>query len=414
MSGAGLRIGSLFSGVGGLDLGLEWAGVGRPAWFAECEPYPAGILARRWPGVPVVADVRDVTPATCGPIDVLVGGFPCQDISLAGKGAGLAGERSGLFFEMMRVAREFMPGFIVFENVGAAVSRVLDAVLAEVDAAGYDAAWSTFGADAVGAPHRRLRWWCVAWRKGEGYPPPSGTTWGMAGASGTPPSHGVMVGGRIMRAAPWAEGTKAPPAWPTPAKWDGRQGRIAPSQFKRKAPGLALAVAADFSGHPQGTIPASLAAQAADAWHSAGAVLNAAWVEALMGFPLDWTHATRPVGHRTHWPVGPGPQPEHEPPRVVVDGLGAVEGDEVMVRPDYAPEEWEWDGAQCYGRVAYVNGDSLDVELPSGDIEPFDYECVVESPRQHMARVQALGNAVVPQCAEVVGRVLLAVAGVPS
>jgi len=164
-----LTIGSLFSGIGGLDLGIERglasAGVAAETiWQVEQSDYcRRRILARHWPNAERYTDVRTITAETVHPIDVLVGGFPCQDISTAGKGAGLAGEKSGLFFEMARIIRELEPRIVVMENVSAIIGRGLSTVLSEVAALGYDARWGGLRASEVGAPHRRERWFCVCW-----------------------------------------------------------------------------------------------------------------------------------------------------------------------------------------------------------------------------------------------------------
>jgi len=165
-----LTIGSLFSGIGGLELGLQRglasAGVAAETiWQVEQNDYCRRILARHWPNAERYTDVRTITAETVHPIDVLVGGFPCQDLSVAGKQAGLAGDRSGLFFEMARIVRETRPRIWIMENVSNIVNLGLSTVLSEVAACGYDARWGMLRADdpLVGAPHRRERWFCVAW-----------------------------------------------------------------------------------------------------------------------------------------------------------------------------------------------------------------------------------------------------------
>ena len=158
-------MGSLFSGIGGLDLGLERAGVGRTIWQVEQDPFCREVLARHWPDADrSVTDVREAGAHNLAPVDVLCGGFPCQDISLAGKGAGLAGERSGLWREFARLIRVFRPLGVVVENVAALVARGLADVLADLAALGFDAEWTTLRASDVGAPHRRERLFVVAWR----------------------------------------------------------------------------------------------------------------------------------------------------------------------------------------------------------------------------------------------------------
>lgn len=158
-----MRIGSLFSGIGGLDLGLEWAGVGHTVWQVERDPWARSILAKHWPDIPRYDDVRTVTRDTASPIEVLCGGFPCQDLSFAGKGAGINGARSGLFFELMRIADDMGPRFIVLENVSAILTRGLDVVLGRLAESGYDAWWDCIPASTCGAAHRRDRWFLVGY-----------------------------------------------------------------------------------------------------------------------------------------------------------------------------------------------------------------------------------------------------------
>jgi DNA (cytosine-5)-methyltransferase 1 len=229
-----LTIGSLFSGIGGFDLGFERAGM-RTVWFCEQDAFCQRVLAKHWPGVPVYPNVRALTarswcecgersfadcrggPGVCslvadaeyggrgslggrglgagvesrgeGPrhastaqdggsasvsvpvpyVDVLCGGFPCQDISIAGRGEGIDGQRSGLWAEYARLIRELRPRYVVVENVAALLHRGLDRVLGDLAACGYDAEWDCIPASAVGAPHRRDRVWLVAYPSGDGF-----------------------------------------------------------------------------------------------------------------------------------------------------------------------------------------------------------------------------------------------------
>lgn len=182
----GVNVGSLFSGIGGFDLGFERAGL-RTAWFVERDPFCTAVLNERWPGVPVYDDVCTVGADVLEPVDLLCGGFPCQDLSAAGKGAGLDGARSGLWAEFARLIGELRPRYVVVENVPMLRSRGLGRVLGEMAALGYDAEWDCVPASAVGAPHRRDRIWIVA------YPQRSGLE-GHGAESGQPqvaePRHG--------------------------------------------------------------------------------------------------------------------------------------------------------------------------------------------------------------------------------
>lgn len=156
-------IGSLFSGIGGLELGLELAGVGHTVWQVECDPFCRQVLAKHWPKTERFDDVRNVGKHNLKYVDVICGGFPCQDISFAGKGAGLAGERSGLWSEYLRIVGEIRPRFVVVENVAALRQRGLDVVLGNLTEAGYDAIWFPLRASDVGAPHRRERLFILAY-----------------------------------------------------------------------------------------------------------------------------------------------------------------------------------------------------------------------------------------------------------
>jgi len=164
---AKLRVLDLFSGIGGFSLGLERTGGFETVAFCEIEAFPRKVLAKHWPDVPCYDDVRTLTGARLAAdgigVDVICGGFPCQDISFAGLGAGLDGERSGLFCQIARLIGELGPQYVILENVGALLSRGLDAVLGTLAAIGYDAEWHCIPASAIGAPHRRDRVWIMAY-----------------------------------------------------------------------------------------------------------------------------------------------------------------------------------------------------------------------------------------------------------
>jgi len=148
--------GDLFAGIGGMSLGLERAGF-VVRWQVEVDPYCETILARHWPGVARRRDVRLAGAANLEPVELIAGGFPCQDISAAGKGGGLAGHRSGLWREFARIVAELRPCWLLVENVPALRTRGADTVLGDLEAAGY-ACWPlVVGARHVGAPHRRDR-----------------------------------------------------------------------------------------------------------------------------------------------------------------------------------------------------------------------------------------------------------------
>jgi DNA (cytosine-5)-methyltransferase 1 len=151
-----ITFGSLFAGIGGFDLGFERAGMSCK-WQVEIDDYANRVLAKHWPDVARHRDIRCCGGHNLSPVDVICGGFPCQDISYAGRGAGLDGERSGLFFEAVRLVCELRPRVVVLENVAALLTRGLDRVLGTLAEIGYDAEWHCVPAASVGAPHIRDR-----------------------------------------------------------------------------------------------------------------------------------------------------------------------------------------------------------------------------------------------------------------
>ncbi len=163
-----LKVLDLFSGIGGFSLGLERTGGFRTVAFCESNDYARAVLAKHWPDVPRYSDIRelrysDLTRDGISHPDVLCGGFPCQDISVAGRNAGIGGSRSGLWSEYARLIDEIRPNFVIIENVSVLRSRGLDQVLGQLAALGYDAEWHCIPASTVGAPHQRDRVWVVAY-----------------------------------------------------------------------------------------------------------------------------------------------------------------------------------------------------------------------------------------------------------
>lgn len=178
-----LRIGSLFSGYGGLDMAVESFFGAETEWFVEIDEAPSKILAHHWPGVPNLGDGTRVDWSRVEPVDIITGGTPCQDLSNAGQQQGMTeGTRSNLWVHMREAVATIRPKLVVWENVKGALSakarsesdmesedgqmgnlKALGRVLGDLTEIGYDAAWTTVRALDVGAPHHRARVFLIAW-----------------------------------------------------------------------------------------------------------------------------------------------------------------------------------------------------------------------------------------------------------
>jgi DNA (cytosine-5)-methyltransferase 1 len=356
-----VRIGSLFSGVGGLELGLEWAGVGETYFQVELDPFCSSVLAKFWPHSERFGDVHDVGAHNLPSVDVLCGGFPCQDISLAGRGAGLDGKHSGLWREYARIIRELRPEYVVVENVAALLRRGLSRVLADLAECGYDAEWSRLSARNVGAKHRRERIFIIAYAE----PRDDGRAQRMADADDEQRRResqradlAPAEGGR----APWSELERRGRAV-ADADGAGRGERLravtacatlAPAQRGRQDAHARRAVSdADCTGRGQLGLAKSRG------------------IESALGDELDGLRDDRLLALRAaeltreFWAIEPDVGR-------VVDGLSAhmdcIAGVPIATAPPRPPQRWK-------------------------------------AGRAH--RLRALGNAVVPQCAAVVGRRLM-------
>ena len=281
-----MRALSLFSGIGGLDLAAHAVGIETVA-FCEIEPFAVQVLERRWPGVPIIDDVRKIRGCDWT-VDVVHGGFPCQDLSVAGKQAGLEGERSGLWFEMLRVVSELRPAFVLAENVRGAVNLALDTVCSGLGDEGYEVWPFVIPASAFGAPHQRERLFVVGCRSDVAHAINErlqGSEWGC------PLSE--------PEEAPYEPAPKCGEGygslWPTPSTMDN---------IERK--GMRPSRAA--TGRKTGYLSESVTGQ-----------LNPLWVECLMGYPLGWTDVD--CDEPEPWPGWPALMGEsqypYEPPRTV-------------------------------------------------------------------------------------------------
>lgn len=187
-----MKIGSLFSGYGGLDMAVSKLLDAEVAWHCEWADAPSKILEHNFPGIPNYRDVSEVDWASVEPVDILTGGFPCQDVSLGGRRAGLmSGTRSGLWSEFAKAIEVLKPKLVVIENVRGLLSakagsdmeqcswcvgetgdgepplRALGAVLGDLADIGYDARWKSVRASDAGAPHRRFRVFITAHPRGQ-------------------------------------------------------------------------------------------------------------------------------------------------------------------------------------------------------------------------------------------------------
>lgn len=173
-----LTHGSLFSGIGGFDLGFQKAGI-KTIWQVEIDEYARRVLAKHFPDAKRFIDIRKCGIGNLARVDIVSGGFPCQDVSNMGKREGLDGAQSGLWSEYARIIRELRPRVVVVENVAALLVRGMGRILGDLAACGYDAEWQGIRASDFGAPHGRERIWIVAYAERAGLEgqPRHGESW---------------------------------------------------------------------------------------------------------------------------------------------------------------------------------------------------------------------------------------------
>jgi DNA (cytosine-5)-methyltransferase 1 len=223
-----VNVGSLFSGIGGFELGFERAGM-RISWQVEQDAYCRAVLARHFPDAVRFEDVREVGSGDLDPVDLICGGFPCQDLSSAGRGAGIDGARSGLWSEFARIIRELRPRYVVVENVPALLTGrgkrwergPIGRVLGDLAEARYDAEWACLSAREFGAPHLRKRVWIVAY--------PARDAEAGSAAEPRPERQRARPSRQRSRAAELADAD--------PQRQSGRAGQVEPAGRRRPADG---------------------------------------------------------------------------------------------------------------------------------------------------------------------------------
>ena len=390
-----MRALSLFSGVGGLDLAAEAAGI-EIAAMCEIEPFCRTILNKRWPGVSVIEDVRTIRGEDyAGAIDIVFGGFPCQDLSCAGRQKGLEGDRSGLWFEMFRVIRELRPAWVLAENVRGAVELALDTVRDNLEAIGYEVRAFVVPASAFGAPHRRERLIIVACRRD------------VADACKE----------RLQGYEPWmsAEPTESQRSsmgalWPTPTV-NGNNNRAGLSA--KSGDGLATAVRMWPTPRRQSSTGVSEHGEGGpDLQTVAGGQLNPDWVEQLMNFPEGWTNPD--VDEPRPWQGWPAPMGARlwMTPQAGACGMTSkttgrpLEKSTHLQAQVYCAETRMWgtpSASDCQGSHGGGQGKSLRTDISDvkhglvSDQYPYEFPRTVKGGKNRAARIKALGNAVVPQ-----------------
>jgi len=410
----------------------------RTVWFCEQDEFCRRVLARHWPGVPCHPDVRSLVADTApqqrrgreviaqphmvddGPqpqhrtagtgdgdglpvpvpyVDVLCGGFPCQDISLAGRGAGLAGERSGLWREFARIIGELRPRYVIVENVPALTVRGLDTVLADLAARGFDAEWDHLPASAFGAPHRRDRIWLVA------YP----ATPGLEGQRPHPgqPQKPESRDGRSARLAhadrQAGNGTRPPgKALPRPGEIErpGRRGSSVGNPWEsepdvgRVAHGVPARLHGGGDAHP-GCVAEARAEGASDddllrAMRQHMALAAASHGPPTCGVCGDPVSDVPRRGGLRGWDAEAAGAEDLRRLRERLHGVQPFQGEDLLA-----------------GVPLGVGASERAEALGWWDREP-DVGRVAHGVPQRVDRLRALGNALVPQIAEWIGRQIIA------
>lgn len=311
-----MKIGSLFSGIGGLDLAAEAAFDGKVMWSVEQDKHCCQVLSRHFRGTIINEDVQTIDPHQLPKVDILTGGWPCVNLSVAGDRTGLDGKKSRLYLECLRFAEALQPTWLVFENVPG-VLKYQERIEKDLSDLGYGSVWIKIAAGDVGAPHWRKRVFIIA-RKGA-------ENLGVVTEYGKIPENfwptAVADGDRVAMFKQGGEPLGRAVRWPTPTARDWKSGAATKELMERNARPLSEVV--------RWPTPTRLPGR-----------LSPDWVETLMGFPVGWT---KPEGINQSWeaeqitmspcwPMGRGEEQNRwEPPRLLV-GKKPVKGRPARLR----------------------------------------------------------------------------------
>ena len=265
-----MKVGSLFSGIGGIELGFHWAGGFETLWFVENELYAQEILKKRYPKALIYGDIKEIDFRTVPKIDILTGGFPCQDISNAGKRAGIKGHRSGLWSYYLEAIRILRPRIAVIENVSALLNRGLNVILRDIATIRYDAEWHCISASSIGALHQRDRIFIFAY---------------AANTHNRFRQMEQIQTGRNTLEKGFNDLAKVSHTYEQGLERENKMGHSLPDKIKQlhKFP---TPIRGDWKGQVRKDGSSGMLSG-----HqiTGGGQLNPNWVEWLMGFPIGWT-----------------------------------------------------------------------------------------------------------------------------
>ena len=405
-----MRVLDLFSGIGGFSLGLERAGMTTVA-FCEIDPFCRRVLAKHWPNVPLHEDVRKLKGSDVGSIDVICGGYPCQPFSLAGKRAGAADDRH-LWPEMRRLVDELRPSWVIGENVAGHLNMGLDDVLSDLGARGYACRPFVIPACAVGAWHRRDRVWIVAHAGGEQHEGCSASVGRTISAelprdTNSEGQPAFAVDGQVGGLPPMGDANSAglPFSRPKPSRAHGLESRrvLTPGGGRATQPPLGR-VAAGLPPELDGVVGAEEHDQAprpdgrADADRLPGLRRDGGANKA----PSELRGAGSLRGSVSAVPRQGGPEGRASSHQAAEELQGLRQG----VHADAQQEAHHMQPRVPFGHWPHERGEAVGIWSQEPDVPR-----VAKGVTNRVARLKGLGNAVVPQIPEAIGRAILAAEG---